>query len=192
MIEKHEFKGEHDGLSLLVLAAVHGNETAGTQACRRIIDEIERGALALKNGKMTLVPVCNPEAYRRDVRNIDENLNRVMTVHDNPRSYEQKLANEICPLIREHRFTLDLHSTHCVGDVPFAFCDYPDVYNQKLIDALPWILFWKAGRTFTAGRPKSAIFPPNGAPMRTAIRPRLWSAAITGIRRRPDWLTGRS
>ena len=54
MIEKHEFKGEHDGLSLLVLAAVHGNETAGTQACRRIIDEIERGALALKNGKMTL------------------------------------------------------------------------------------------------------------------------------------------
>lgn len=32
MIEKHEFKGEHDGLSLLVLAAVHGNETAGTQA----------------------------------------------------------------------------------------------------------------------------------------------------------------
>lgn len=137
MIEKHEFKGEHDGLSLLVLAAVHGNETAGTQACRRIIDEIERGALALKNGKMTLVPVCNPEAYRRDVRNIDENLNRVMTVHDNPRSYEQKLANEICPLIREHRFTLDLHSTHCVGDVPFAFCDYPDVYNQKLIDALP-------------------------------------------------------
>lgn len=137
MIEKHEFKGEHDGLSLLVLAAVHGNETAGTQACRRIIDEIERGALALKNGKMTLVPVCNPEAYRRDMRNIDENLNRVMTVHDNPRSYEQKLANEICPLIREHRFTLDLHSTHCVGDVPFAFCDYPDVYNQKLIDALP-------------------------------------------------------
>lgn len=140
------------------MAAVHGNETAGTQACRRIIDEIERGALALKNGKMTLVPVCNPEAYRRDVRNIDENLNRVMTVHDNPRSYEQKLANEICPLIREHRFTLDLHSTHCVGDVPFAFCDYPDVYNQKLIDALPVDLFWKAGRTFTAGRPKSAIF----------------------------------
>ena len=91
MIEKHEFKGKNDGLSLLVLAAVHGNETAGTQACRRIIDEIERGALALKNGKMTLVPVCNPEAYRRDVRNIDENLNRVMTVHDNPRSYEQIL-----------------------------------------------------------------------------------------------------
>ena len=25
MIEKHEFKGEHDGLSLLVLAAVHGD-----------------------------------------------------------------------------------------------------------------------------------------------------------------------
>ena len=58
-------------------------------------------------------------------------------MHDNPQSYEQRLANEICPLIRSHRFTLDLHSTHCVGDVPFAFCDYPDDYNRKVIEALP-------------------------------------------------------
>ena len=84
-----------------------------------------------------MVPVCNPEAYRKDVRSIDENLNRVIKMHDNPQSYEQRLANEICPLIRSHRFTLDLHSTHCVGDVPFAFCDYPDDYNRKVIEALP-------------------------------------------------------
>ena len=31
---------------------------------------------------------------------------------------------------------LDLHSTHCEGDVPFAFCDYPGETNKKLIDAL--------------------------------------------------------
>ena len=99
--------------------------------------EFNRGALRLTGGHLTLVPVCNPEAYRKDVRSIDENLNRVIKMHDNPQSYEQRLANEICPLIRSHRFTLDLHSTHCVGDVPFAFCDYPDDYNRKVIEALP-------------------------------------------------------
>lgn len=47
MITKYEFRGEKDGISLLILAAVHGNETAGTQACFRIIDEFNRGALRL-------------------------------------------------------------------------------------------------------------------------------------------------
>ena len=75
MITKYEFRGEKDGISLLILAAVHGNETAGTKACFRIIDEFNRGALRLTGGHLTLVPVCNPEAYRKDVRSIDENLN---------------------------------------------------------------------------------------------------------------------
>ncbi len=136
MIEKYEFDGKENGERLLILAAVHGNETAGTNACNRIIDEFKRGGLTLQKGHLTIVPVCNPEAYRRDVRSIDENLNRVMMMHEPPQSYEQKLANEICPLIKNHRVVLDLHSTHCVGDVPFAFCDYPDEYNRKLIDAL--------------------------------------------------------
>ena len=83
MITKYEFRGEKDGISLLILAAVHGNETAGTQACFRIIDEFNRGALRLTGGHLTLVPVCNPEAYRKDVRSIDENLNRVIKMHDN-------------------------------------------------------------------------------------------------------------
>ena len=86
MITKYEFRGEKDGISLLILAAVHGNETAGTQACFRIIDEFNRGALRLTGGHLTLVPVCNPEAYRKDVRSIDENLNRVIKMHDIPQS----------------------------------------------------------------------------------------------------------
>ena len=54
MITKYEFRGEKDGISLLILAAVHGNETAGTQACFRIIDEFNRGALRLTGGHLTL------------------------------------------------------------------------------------------------------------------------------------------
>ena len=70
------------------------------------------------------------------MRSIEENLNRVMKMHLNPQSYEQCLANEICPLIKANRMLLDLHSTHCQGDVPFAFCDYADEYNMPLINAL--------------------------------------------------------
>lgn len=136
MIEKYEFSAAKEGLNLLVLAAVHGNETAGTNACKRLITELNTGKITLQQGRLTIVPVCNPEAYKRDVRSIEENLNRVMVMHDSPKTYEQRLANEICPLIKACRVVLDLHSTHCVGDVPFAFCDYPDEYNKKLINAL--------------------------------------------------------
>lgn len=137
MIEKYEFWGEKDGLSLLVLGAVHGNETAGTKAIRRILEEFESGVRRLKVGHMTVVPVCNSEAYNRDIRQVEENLNRVMVLRDEPKTYEQRIANEIVPLIANHRVLLDLHSTHCKGDVPFAFCDYPDAYNEKLIAGLP-------------------------------------------------------
>ena len=136
MLEKFVFKGNNDELHLLVLAAIHGNETAGVRACQRVIQEFQSRQLKLTHGSLTLVPICNPEAYKKDVRCIDENLNRVIVPHPHPQTYEQGLANEICELINSHRLTLDLHSTHCIGDVPFAFCDYPDEYNQKLISAL--------------------------------------------------------
>lgn len=137
MIETFQYKGKEDGLSLLVLAAVHGNETAGTKALSRLIEKLDKQQICLKKGKLTLVPVCNPAAYQRHIRETEENLNRVMKPHQNPQTYEQKLANEICPLIATHRMTLDLHSTHCPDDVPFAFCDYPDNYNSSLIAVLP-------------------------------------------------------
>ena len=136
LITKYEFEAPEEGIKLLILAAVHGNETAGTKACNRLMAELNSGMVTLKKGFLTIVPVCNPEAYRKDVRCVEENLNRVMTFHENPQTYEQRLANEICPLIKRSRVTLDLHSTHCPGDVPFAFCDYPDKYNQTLINAL--------------------------------------------------------
>ena len=86
MITKYEFDSGQDGLDLLILAAVHGNETSGTNACYKLIEELNRGMIKLMKGKLTLVPICNPDAYQKDVRSIDENLNRVMVMHDNPQS----------------------------------------------------------------------------------------------------------
>lgn len=137
MVQKIELDSGQDGVHLLILAAVHGNETAGTLAIKRFIEEINQGKHQLLRGKLTLVPVCNERAFQKGVRQIDENLNRVMKIHDNPQTYEQVLANEIVPLIMDNDVMMDLHSTHCEGDVPFAFCDYPDEKNQRLIAALP-------------------------------------------------------
>lgn len=137
MLEKYEFLGRKEGSHLLILAAIHGNETAGTKAIRKLLKEFEAQNIKLISGKLTLVPICNPKAYEKGVRQIDENLNRVVTVHPNPQTYEQKVANEICSLIEQADVMLDLHSTHCEGDVPFIICDYPDKINEKFMSVLP-------------------------------------------------------
>jgi len=137
MLEKYEFFGKQKGKNLLVLAAIHGNETAGTNAIRRLLSEFREHKIELVSGRLTLVPVCNPKAYEKDVRQIDENLNRVIKIHQKPQTYEQEVANEVCSLIAQADVMLDLHSTHCEGDVPFIICDYSDAINEKFMNTLP-------------------------------------------------------
>ena len=47
MIEKFEFDSCVVGKSLLILAAVHGNETAGTNALKRLLQEINEKKIVL-------------------------------------------------------------------------------------------------------------------------------------------------
>lgn len=136
MIEKFEFAGVCEGKKLLVLGCVHGNEVAGEFALKKLVKEIEEGEIVIKKGQLIVVPVCNVEANKKDVRQIDDNLNRVMKEWENPNSYEKKLANEIMPLIKKCDVMLDLHSTHCKGDEPFVFCDYPKEDNLRVIDVI--------------------------------------------------------
>lgn len=136
MVEKFLFEGAKEGKSLLLLGCVHGNEVAGEYALKRLVNEIKTGEIVIKKGKLTIVPVCNELANKKDVRQIDENLNRVMKKWENPQTYEKKLANEIVELIEKCDVMLDLHSTHCKDDEPFVFCDYPNVDNLKLIDVI--------------------------------------------------------
>lgn len=136
MIEKIVFDSGISGPKLLILGAVHGNEIAGPNAIFKIIDDIQSYKINLKSGRITVVPICNLKAYEKNVRQIDENLNRVIKYHENPVTYEQHLANELAPVIAENDILLDLHSTHSKGDMPFVFCDYPTPENLKMIDAL--------------------------------------------------------
>jgi predicted deacylase len=113
------FTGLAPGARLIVLGAVHGNETCGTQAIRRVIAEIESGQLRIAAGSVTFVPVTNPLAYARHQRMGDRNLNRNLVPTDVPAEFEDRIANWLCPLLAQHDALLDLHSFHTAGQ-PFV------------------------------------------------------------------------
>jgi predicted deacylase len=113
------FTGLAPGMRLVVLGAVHGNETCGTQAIRRVIAEIESGQLGIVAGSVTFVPVTNPLAYARHQRMGDRNLNRNLVMTEAPVEFEDRIANWLCPLLAQHDALLDLHSFHTAGE-PFA------------------------------------------------------------------------
>ncbi|MBW8327891.1 MAG: succinylglutamate desuccinylase/aspartoacylase family protein [Thiobacillus sp.] len=113
------FAGLAPGARLIVLGAVHGNETCGTQAIRRVIAEIESGRLGIVAGSVTFVPVTNPLAYARHQRMGDRNLNRNLVPTETPAEFEDRIANWLCPLLAQHDALLDLHSFHTAGQ-PFV------------------------------------------------------------------------
>jgi predicted deacylase len=113
------------GTRLVVLGAVHGDETCGTRAIERVLREIDSGALRLTAGRLTLVPVANPLAYAEHRRAGDRNLNRKLQPTDTPHEYEDHIANWLCPLLAAHEVLLDLHSFRTPG-LPFVFIGPPD------------------------------------------------------------------
>jgi uncharacterized protein len=103
--------GQRPGPKLIVTGAVHGNETCGSVAIRRILDDIDAGRLAIVAGRVTFVPVTNPLAFARGTRFGDRNLNRNLAPTASPQDFEDHVANWLCPLLAEHDALLDLHST---------------------------------------------------------------------------------
>ncbi|MBC8070204.1 MAG: succinylglutamate desuccinylase/aspartoacylase family protein [Deltaproteobacteria bacterium] len=114
------YASPNPGPKLIVLGAVHGNETCGTRAIETVIEAIDAGDLRLQAGRLTLVPVTNPLAYAERRRAGDRNLNRKLGATTTPMEYEDHVANWLCPLLAEHEVLLDLHSFKSPG-MPFAF-----------------------------------------------------------------------
>lgn len=113
------YRGLGSGPRLIVLGAVHGNETCGTRAIQRVMEEIDSGALEIAAGEVTFVPITNPLAYARRERAGDRNLNRNLGPKDKPADFEDRIANWLCPLLARHDVLLDLHSTRAAS-TPFA------------------------------------------------------------------------
>lgn len=135
MIAIREFKTSISGFKLLIFGAIHGNEICGPCAMSRVIADLESGTLKLQRGGVTFVPVCNPRAYSEKVRYVEENLNRVFRPSSIPETYEQKIANDLCPLIDRYDILLDIHSTTAAGP-PTVFIDFPTPENRAFAGAL--------------------------------------------------------
>jgi len=114
--ESIQFTTLRPGPRLIVTGAVHGNETCGTLAIRRVLDDIEQGRLNLVAGTLTLVPVSNPLAYAKCQREGDRNLNRKLAPTAEPREFEDHVANWLCPLLAQHDALLDLHAFRTPGE----------------------------------------------------------------------------
>lgn len=110
------YAGLQPGPSLIILGAVHGNETCGTEAIHRVMEDIDRGRLRLVSGSLTVVPVTNPLAYARARREGERNLNRNLYPSAQPADFEDHVANWLCPLLARHQVLLDLHSFHTEGE----------------------------------------------------------------------------
>jgi len=119
-LESTTFAGLQSGPRLLVLGAVHGNETCGPNAIRRAIEDCRAGKLAIRRGSVTFVPVANPKAYRQRTREGDRNLNRDLHDKPVPRDHEDRVGNRLCALLRAHDVLLDIHSFSGEGE-PFVF-----------------------------------------------------------------------
>jgi predicted deacylase len=115
----HQFHGLAPGPRLIILGAVHGNETCGTQAIQRLLTELDAGRLQIIRGQLTLVPVTNPLAYAKGQRTGERNLNRNLQPKAVPLDFEDRIGNALCPLLAAHEVLLDLHSFHTAGE-PFT------------------------------------------------------------------------
>ncbi len=118
-LRAHHFAGLTAGPRLIVLGAVHGNETCGTRAIERVLGELDRGELRIERGALSLVPVTNPLAYARADRRGERNLNRRLQPTNTPQEYEDFIANKLCPWLAAHDVLLDLHSFRSPGQ-PFV------------------------------------------------------------------------
>ena len=115
MFTPYTFTTPNPGKNILILGAVHGNETAGTEAQLKLIEQLRNQEVKLKSGSVTFIPIVNEAANKIDERFVDVNLNRVICHHDTPSNNEERIANALLPFIEKCDILVDLHSTKKAG-----------------------------------------------------------------------------
>jgi len=135
MIQTHTYTALTKGPKILIFGGIHGNELCGPRAIEQVMKELASGKLQLRKGSVQFVPICNPLAYKKGVRFVEENLNRIFKPTKRPKSYEAQLANALCAVVDECDILLDIHSTTARG-VPFMYLDFPTPHNRAWAQVL--------------------------------------------------------
>lgn len=111
-------KSVEPGPTLVVLAAVHGDEYEGVEAIPLVFDVVDPAAL---RGTLVMVPACNLPAYEAAQRSspIDGlNLARVFPGRANGTVTEQIAYTLTEQLFRHADFLIDLHSGGVAYEIP--------------------------------------------------------------------------
>ncbi|MBD8494831.1 succinylglutamate desuccinylase [Pseudomonas syringae] len=126
-------EGRDNGLDLLLSAGIHGNETAPIELLDALIRAIARGEL--KPRARILFLFGNPEAMRRGVRYVEQDVNRLFSGgHEQSSGLEalracllERLAASFFSLPGRERVHYDLH-TAIRGSVieQFALCPWKE------------------------------------------------------------------
>lgn len=153
MIKSHTYTWVKPWPHLLITGAIHGDEPCGTIAIQKFIGQIEQWSVYIASWTVTLIPICNPKAYKQNTRYIEKNLNRIFTKHKNPDSYEQALANELTSYVDRCDVILDIHSAHTAGP-PNVFQDYISKENESLAKStgIELIIQWRPEIYTTQGK----------------------------------------
>lgn len=135
-------RGEEEGPTLLVLAAVHGDEYEGVQTVLELTRMLKPSDV---RGTLLLVPVTNADAYANTTRTSGSdggNLARAFPGKPDG-SYTERLAWHVDQaLIQQSDFLLDLHS----GGTDYAMPPMVGYYHQ--IDEDASVMAWQAARVF--------------------------------------------
>lgn len=117
-----QLTGKNHGSVSIILAGVHGNETCGIAAIKKILPnlKIERGSVMFGYG--------NPRAIKANQRYVEANLNRMfnnaaaLSAQDRV-SYEYHRAQVLKNYLNKAEALLDLHASSIPNSKPFAICE---------------------------------------------------------------------
>lgn len=126
-----------------IVAGIHGDEPCGVRAVERLLDD--RPSVT----RPVLLIVANELALERQVRFVDEDLNRAFPGDPTAETHEGRLAATLAAEL-EGCLTLSLHSTQSHAE-PFAVVDGVTDFVRDTCPQLPIAAIVEAG-TFVNGR----------------------------------------
>ena len=118
-----QISAPNPGDHVVIVGAAHGNEPSGVKAMVPLHQALESGEIRIKKGRISLL-LGNPQAYERDVRYVDHDLNRAFAGRKRS-TVEGQRALEIQRFFEDNQdiqAVLDLHSVS-IGD--FKILVYP-------------------------------------------------------------------
>lgn len=114
----------HGEPEVAIVGGIHGDEPCGSVAVDSLLEadpDVERPVKLI---------VANEKALRRDVRYVDEDLNRAFPGSPDADTHERRLAHELLGEIRGCKI-LSLHSTQSYPE-PFALIEELDGYGRSV------------------------------------------------------------